>query len=374
MKRTLSLIFAILIVGSMFALDFDWDGEFRSRSAMYNNDNGDPGGHTDNRLRLGFNTELHPILNLRALINIGHMWGDWYAPAGGNVNVEAKEVYIDMMVEAMKSRVRVGHQPWADHRGLVMDDTFSGISLLHELSEAMSFKAAFGKYEEGWEDDRYDDRQGFIFSFNNEADLSFGGDAYFTWACRDAFPNDPYVLKYISLAPYVNIKPDPINLDATLIFQLNDSYNGVKNKVETDALFGASVNVGMEMDALEWNADLLFLSDADIYTLSDYYQNNLYLFGYGEHHDELGLYAFDTTEDSYLGLTGQAKYALTDEIKFFGAAGFVNGTGIEVNAGIEYQLIPDLLGIAGYSAFGIMDEDMNDENPYAVGATLKLEF
>lgn len=374
MKRTLSLIFAILIVGSMFALDFDWDGEFRSRSAMYNNDNGDPGGHTDNRLRLGFNTELHPILNLRALINIGHMWGDWYAPAGGNVNVEAKEVYIDMMVEAMKSRVRVGHQPWADHRGLVMDDTFSGISLMHDLSEQMNLRAAFGKYLEIDPEDRHDDMQGFLFSLNNEADLSWGADAYFTWT-RTPVIGDTKMFKFISLAPYLNMKLDPIVLDAIVFLQLNDTgYDIIDDKVETETTFGVAVNVSGDMEPLEWNADLFFMGENDLWALSNYYQNNLYLLGIGEHHDELGLYAFATTADSYLALTGQAKFALTDEIKFFGAAGFVNGAGFEINGGMEYQLIPDLMGVALYGARAFMDEDATDKDPYALGATLKLEF
>ncbi|HPV15144.1 MAG TPA: hypothetical protein PL126_05800, partial [Candidatus Cloacimonadota bacterium] len=361
-------------VGSMFALDFDWDGEFRSRSAAYNNFNGQPSGHTDNRLRLGFNTELHPTLNLRTLFEMSHVWSEGVSPFGGTINVAAKEVYIDFLVEAMKSRVRVGHQPWADHRGLVLDDTFSGVSLTHELSDAMSFKAAFGKYDEGARFSRYDDTQGFIFNFNNEADLSYGADAFLTWARRDAFPNDPYVLKFISLAPYLNMQLDPINLDATVIFQLNDSYDWVKDEVNTDALFGASVNVGMEMDALEWNADLLFLSEDWVNELAGYYQNNLYLLGNGEHHDGLGIYAFGTIEDSYLGLTGQVKFALSDQMKFFGAAGFVNGAGIEVNGGVEYKLIPDLLGVAAYGAYAIMDEDTNAEDPYAIGATLKVEF
>ena len=374
MKRILSLIFAILIVGSMFALDFDWDGEFRSRSAAYNNFNGQPSGHTDNRLRLGFNAELHPELNLRALFDLHHEWSEDVSPAGSTVGVTAKEVYIDMMVEALKSRVRVGHQPWADHRGLVLDDTFSGVSLMHELSDAMSLKAAFGKYEEGFRFSRFDDTQGFIFNFNNEADLSYGADAFLTWQRRNPVVNDPYLLKFISLSPYLSMKLDPINLDATLILQLNDSYNMVKDEVNTDALFGASVNVGMEMDALEWNADLLFLSENWVHELAGDYQNNLYLLGNGEHHDGLGIYAFATMEDSYLGLTGQVKFAFSEKMKFFGAAGFVNGAGIEVNGGVEYKLIPDLLGVAAYGAYGIMDEDTNAENPYAIGATLKVEF
>ncbi|HHZ15586.1 MAG TPA: hypothetical protein GX398_05715 [Candidatus Cloacimonetes bacterium] len=374
MKRTLSIIFAILIVGSMFALDFDWDGEFRSRSAMYNNVNGDPGGHTDNRFRLGLNTELHPNLNLRALLEISHMWGDWYAPAGGNINVDAKEVYIDMMVDAIKSRARVGHQPWADHRGLVMDDTFSGVSLMHDFSEQMNFKAAFGKYLENDPEDRHDDMQGFLFSFNHEADFSLGADAYFTWM-RIPMGAKNSMFKYVSLAPYLNMRLNPIVLDATVIFQLNDNgYDFMENKVETETAFGVAVNVSGDMEPLEWNADLFFIGENDLFSLSNYYHNNLYLLGIGEHHDGLGLYTFATTADNYLALTGQAKFALTEKVKFFGAAGFVNGAGFEINGGMEYQLIPDLMGVALYGARAFMDEDATDKDPYAMGATLKLEF
>jgi hypothetical protein len=75
-----------------------------------------------------------------------------------------------------------------------------------------------------------------------------------------------------------------------------------------------------------------------------------------------------------LALTGQAKFALTEKVKFFGAAGFVNGAGLEINGGMEYQLIPDLMGVALYGARAFMDEDATDKDPYAMGATLKLEF
>lgn len=374
MKRILSLIFAILIVGSMFALDFDWDGEFRSRSAMYNDDNGTPGGHTDNRLRLGFNSEIHPILNVRALLEMGHTWGELDTTIGGDINVTAKEAYIDLMLDAIKSRVKVGFQPWADHRSMVLDYTFSGISVLHELSPEMSFQAGFGKYWEGANDDRYDDLQGFLFSFNNEADLSYGADAYFTWTRNHVPGTDPFMLKFISMAPYVNLKLDPVVLDAMVIFQLKDSYDWINDDVETDTAFGAAVNVSGDMEPLEWNADLLFIGEEDLWALSNYYQNNLYLLGTSEIHDDLGIYAYTTAADSYIGLTGQAKFALSEKIKFFGAAGFVNGAGIEVNGGMEYSVIPDVMGLVLYGARAFMDEDLANKDPYALGATLQVEF
>ena len=366
---------AILIMGSMFALEFDWDSEYRTRGAVYNDLAGNPGGHVDNRLQLGFNTEFHPNFNFRAKFEIENVWGNGGGGVGTNgVNVKTNELYIDMMVDAIKSRVKLGQQYYADHRSLVLDDTFSGITVSHELGDNMKFILGYGKYNEGGFTNRYDDKQGLILGFSNETPISYGADAYFTWTRQHPFVNDPYILKYISLMPYVNLELDPLNLDATLLFQSNDSYDWVKDKVETDLLFGAAINAGSQIDQLELNADLLFLSENGLFSLSDYYQNNLYLFGYGEHHDDLGLWAFATAADSYLSITAQAKYGINEQLKAFGAAGFVNKGGIEINGGVEYQLVPDFLGLALFGAYGIVDKDLSNKDAYAIGSTLKLEF
>lgn len=375
MKKPILVIIAILIMGSMFALDLDWDSEYRTRGAIYNDASGNPGGHVDNRLQLGFNTIFHPNLSFRANFEIENVWGNGGGSVGTNgVNVKTNELYINMMVDAIKSRVKLGQQYYADHRSLVLDDTFSGLSVSRELGENMNLILGYGKYNEGGFTNRYDDMQGLIIGFSGETPISYGADAYFTWTRNRFLGADPYILKHISFLPYAGLELDPLYLDATLIIQSNDSYNWIEDEVETDVLFGAAINAGSQIDQLELNADLLFLSDNGLFSLSDYYQNNLYLFGYGEHHDELGLWAFATGADSFLSISAQAKYGINEQLKAFGAAGFINKGGIEINGGVEYQLVPDLLGLALYGAYGIVDKDLNNKDAYAIGSTLKLEF
>lgn len=382
MKKILLVLIPVLMTASLLAYDFDWDGEFRTRAAMYNNNMGTPGAHVDNRLQLGLKSELVPGLTLRAKFEIGQngayqnmVWGDNGGAISTNgINVKTNEAYIDYRVNAIKANVRVGQQYWADHRGLVLDDTFSGITFQTQSENGISAMMGYAKYNEGNFWNRYDDMQGLIFSVDTETPIAAGVQAYFTWARINPAATDPKMLKYISFQPYATLQMDPITIDAVVFAQSNDSYNPINQKVEGDLTFGASLNAGFEAGPLAVNGDVLFVSENGLYTLSNYYINGLYIFGLGEYNDNLGRWFMDTTEDNYLGVTAKARYEVKKGLNAFGAAGMVVGAGLEINGGLELQLVPDLLKLAFFGAYGIADEDYNSKNAYALGSTLKLEF
>jgi len=167
---------------------------------------------------------------------------------------------------------------------------------------------------------------------------------------------------------------DPISIDGVLFVQSNDSYNPVNQKVEGDLTFGAALKADIDIAALEVAGDVLYISENGLNTLSNYYQNGLYLFGMGEFHDWLGLWWGASGNDDYLGLTAQAKYEIKPGMKLFGAAGMVLNTGMEVNGGLEMCLVPDLLILAMYGAYGLLDDDVNDKDSYALGSTIKQTF
>lgn len=386
MKKLLLILIPVLLTAGLYAYDFQWDGMFRTRAAAYNAADGTPGSHIDNRLQIGLKSELAPGLTLRAKFEIGQDFGTANLVWGGNgggigtngINVKTNEAYIDYRVEQIKANVRVGQQYWADHRSLVLDDTFSGISFHASTPDGINGMLAFGKYAEGNYLNRYDDMQGFIFSFDTAKPIEAGLQGYHTWTrIRPLAAQKPVMLNYISLMPYATMQIDPITLDGVLFVQSNDSVTMVAGdlKKESDITFGAAIKAGVDMSPLELNADVLYISENGLMTLSEYYQNGLYLLGIGEHHDGLGLWwGVSGNPDMYLGVAAQAKYQVMKGIKVFGAGGLVLDTGIEVNGGIEVELVPNLLKLAAYGAYSIMNEDVSNKNNYAVGTTLGLAF
>lgn len=390
MKKTTLIITLALFALSLVAVEFDWDGEFRARAAMYNDYWGDPGGHVDNRLQLGITSEITRGLNLRASVDMvgpGYdnvVWGETGGAIGDSyVLLQVKEAWIDYRIEQIKSNVRLGQQTWADHRGLVLDDTFSGITLKTDLAPDVKATFGYGKYEEGFFTDRYDDMQGFLVNVEYEGSMTAGMDAYLTWNRFWYSYNDKPIAKNFSFLPYFVYDLDPITIDGVIIAQMVDTYpsSGVFSKVKSElkSNFGVALNAKTKMDQFTAGIDLVFMNDILTYwratrDFSRYYQNGLYIFGPGEHNDDLGIWAFGTDAESYLGATLSGKYQMTEKLAPFGAFGFINKGGMELNGGLEYQIIPELLNIAAFGAYGIVDKDLNNKNAYAFGTTLKVEF
>jgi hypothetical protein len=385
-KKMILVLIPVLMAASLFAYDFKWDGMFRTRAAAYNDDMGTPGAHIDNRLQLGLKSELVPGLTLRAKFEIGQNGADANLVWGGNgggiatngINVKTNEAYIDYRIEAIKANVRVGQQYWADHRSLILDDTFSGVTFHTSTPDGISGMLGFGKYAEGNYHNRYDDMQGIIFSLDTAKPVEAGLQGYLTWSrVRPIATEDAIQLNYISVMPYASMNIDPITVDGVLFVQSNDSFSFVGGYLEneSDLSFGVALKAGVDVQPLEVNADILYISENGLMTLSGYYQNGLYLLGIGEHHDGLGLWWGATgNPDMYLGAALQAKFEAMKGVKVFGAGGMVLDTGLELNGGLEVELVPNLLHLAAFAAYSIMDEDVSDQDNYALGTTIKLAF
>ena len=56
MKKVLLILVPLLVVSLLAAIDFEFDGENRTRGALYNSATEEDGGHIDNRTLLGIVT------------------------------------------------------------------------------------------------------------------------------------------------------------------------------------------------------------------------------------------------------------------------------------------------------------------------------
>jgi len=143
---------------------------------------------------------------------------------------------------------------------------------------------------------------------------------------------------------------------------------------DTNIGFGGVAKANANLDVVEVGLDALIATEYGLTTISPWYQNGLYIYGIGKHHDGTNLYwetPYTGNSDTFMSLVGNLKAPLNDKMSAFAAAGMLTDIGMEVNAGIEYEIIPDLFNMAVYGAFGSHD---NDTSNYLLGSTLKLEF
>lgn len=369
MKKVISILIPMLLVGILGAVSFQYDGEFRARAAMYNNAVEDDGGHFDNRLQLGMQAELNPDLKLYAKFEVsesalGIVWGNaGGAPGTRGINVKTAEAYIDYRIEAIESNLRVGQMYWKDHRGLVLDDNFSGIFITKD--DLFGFKAEFA-WMKAMEGARIgnDDYNVLMANLMGESPYPYG--LTLMYGDNDGATN-------ITAMPYITLDFDPVNLDLVAFADYQITPGGADDVLGIGGAAKATADLGM----FEIGGDLLFATGDGLTTLLPYYQNGLYIYGYGPHHDGVNLYWGDdystanASDDAFISAVGNIKAPLNDKMKAFAAGGLVVDEGIEINAGLEYNLIPDLFDMALFGAYGRHE---NDTNNYMLGSTLKVNF
>lgn len=369
MKKVLLLVFAFVIVSAIMAVDFDYSGEFRTRAAMYNDVIEHDGGHIDGRFQLRLDSTLHPDLKLGAMFEIGNItWGD----SGGNVgggdsNIKTNELYIDYMIQALNAKLRVGRQYWADPSSLILDDNFNGIML--SMDEIMIFKAelAFIKANELLLEKK-DDYNIFMAKLALKTPIEAGAMAMYG---KDNVSKDAN----FTLMPYIVVELDPITFKAALFADYQSAPN-----MEDRIGFGGSIKAGVSLGMISAGVDLLYVNEEGLTMLSPYYQNGLYILGYGPCHDGVSLYWEDQygigNDAGFISLAGNAKISLTEQLSVMGAAGalltdedYIAG---EVNAGIQYQVIPELFNISGYGALAVPEKGA--EYNYLLGITGTVSF
>lgn len=366
MKKLILILIPLLLVSLLCAVEFEFDGEHRTRAALYNDPVNLNGGHIDSKLLLGMNSHITADLLLRVNLQLGDIvWGD--ADSGGGITsaipVKAYELYIDYRMEEICTGIRVGQQYWADHRSIMIDDSFSGIML--SLDNMLGFKTDLGwlKQVEGAANENNDDTNSFLLSLATEKPLPWGLQSFFTL-------DNAEKSSIITLLPWLTADIKPLTLDLVGIYQYTDS----EGKGDMD--LGAAARATVDLKPVTAGVDILYFGNEDgelNYSLSNYYQNELYIFGLGRHHDALGIYCGENDNtDMYLGTVGFANAQLSEKLKAFAAAGLVADTGFEVNGGLELGLIPETLLLSAYGAYG--KRDTKSFGNYLFGTTLKATF
>jgi hypothetical protein len=363
MKKALLVLSVLLMITLLSAIEFDISGENRTRGAVANDRSENDGAWVDNRMNLGLDSQLHPDLALRLAVEIGNTtWGDGGGAISTGESIHVTEAFIKYRLHAIEADISIGQLYWMDKMGLIMDDYFSGILIQREDLAAFNTEFAWMKHTE-W--GPYDDRDYDIFMAHvNMADKAPAG--VYALFGNNHIPVDK--VNNFTLYPYLNLAVDPLTLDlaAFMDMQMDDD--------DTNIGFGGAAKAKADLDVMEIGLDALIATEYGLTTISPWYQNGLYIYGIGKHHDGTNLYwrtPYTGNSDTFMSLVGSIKAPLNDKIDAFAAAGILTDIGMEVNAGIEYEIIPDLFNMALYGAFGSHD---NDTANYLFGSTLKVEF
>ncbi len=375
MKKLVVLVLPLLLAITLNAVDFGIGGEFRTRAAMYNDMFENNGGHIDNRLLLNLTANIHPSLKVIYGIEVGDIrWGD--APSGGQlatngINVETDQLYLDYQMKFMNLNLKLGQQYWADHRSLVMDDTFSGVML--STDDLMGFNAEFGYLKASENDPAInDDHHVFVASLATQ-NSNIGIQAF--------YGNDMRIGRTANLTflPYINLPVGPLTLDATGILDYQ-----VNNDADEAVGYGAALKADMKLGPLAVNGDILYIGENGLTTLVPYYMNGLYLFGWGQWHDGVTVeFPYPNGDNGMLSAVAGARFSPCGKNALFAHAGYVTtfadddaAIGLEVNAGMEYNLIPDLADLAVYGAIGLPGDHLggSTEMLYLLGSTIRVKF
>jgi hypothetical protein len=361
MKRTMLILSILLMVALLSAIEFEISGENRTRAAMANDSAENDGGWVDNRLNLGFDAQLHPDLAFRFAIEVGNtVWGNGGGGISTGEGIHVTEAFLNYKLNAFDANISIGQLYWMDKMGLILDDYFSGVLVQMEDFAGFNTEFAWIKAVEGnpYNDDDYN----IFMGHANMADMAPAG----VYGFLGNIPNADF--STLTLYPYISLEMDMLNLDMAAFMDMqmvND---------DTEIGFGGAVKATASLDVVELGVDLLMATENGLTTISPWYQNGLYIYGIGKHHDGANLYwniPYEGNSDTFISAVGKAKAPLSDKVKAFAAAGMLSDIGMEANAGIEYEIIPDLFHMAAYGAFGIHD---NETNNYLLGTSLKLEF
>lgn len=360
MKKTMLILSILLAIAMLTAIEFEISGENRTRAALANDDVEDDGGWVDNRLNLGFDAQLHPDLALRLAAQIGDtIWGNGGGGISTGENVHITEAYIKYRINAIDANISIGQLYWMDNMGLIMDDYFSGILLQKE--DLMGLNTEFG-WMKAYEGRRFSNNDYNVFMAHvNMADKAPAGIYGFLGDNRNAD------ISNLTLMPYFNLAMNPLTIDMALFMDMQ--MNG-----DTEIGIGGVVKANADLDVVELGANLLMATKYGLTTISPWYQNGLYIYGIGKHHDGANLYwntPYEGNTDTFISAVLNMKAPISQKVKGFAALGLLNDIGMEINAGIEYEIIADLFHMAAYGAFGSHD---NENTNYLFGTTLKLEF
>jgi predicted porin len=399
MKKILLLVLPLVCVTFLMAshltplelgngLDLTYGGEFRTRAIMNNDLNENNGGWFDNRLRFDLAAKLGDKIGIVWTPEVGDIvWADYGTK---NVPIETRELYLDYQMNWMETKVRLGQQYWYDHRSLVLDDYFSGIT--SDLSIAgIPSELGFIKGYEGVPN-KLDDAHVAFANFVFKAPVDWGLTAMFG---QKHYDNNPELditdgkTADIWIIPYFMLNFEPVTLDLTAVIN-QQMYN--KDIYPEESEMGMAFAAKLGIDAgVKLGADVLYVSDKGIHTLSSYYVNGLYLFGNQLPFDGVQICSDYTgwTDDTgkgvaYMSIVGTASYPFSEKLEVYGAVGMAQAKdpiGTELNVGMNYKVV-DHLTFNPVLAIGqtgkALEPDFGGEEQtnmvYMLGGLLKAEF
>ncbi len=382
MKKILLILLPLLAVSLLLAnhltptelksdLELTYGGEFRTRAIMLNDMAEDNGGWFDNRMRFDLAAKLADQLGVVWTTEVGNIvWGGaggGYSTSG--VNLETRELYLDYQMNWMDMKVRMGQQYWYDHRSLVLDDYFSGITADMSLA-GITTEIGFIKGNEGANitptmDDSHVAFANFIF----KAPVEWGLTTMFA-------QNHAANTADIFVIPYFVLKFEPVTLDLTAVI---DDQMFKDAAGEDDSQMGIAFAAKADVDlGVKLGADLLYVTEEGINTLSSYYENGMYLFGNKLPYDGVQISSGYNWGQAYMSIVGKASYPMNEKMEVYGAVGMAaadDPIGMELNVGMNYKILDNLtfnpvlaVGQTGKSI------DTDESMVYMLGGLLKAEF
>jgi len=356
-------------------LNLMYGGELRARVIMNNDLDENDGGWFDNRLQFNLAAKLSKTTSVFWGAEVGDIiWRDF-----GNLTpaLETRELYIDYEMDWMDLKIRTGQQYWMDHRALILDDYYSGISadltlagIPTELGFIKSHEGALNKLD--------------VAHVNFAAFANFVFPTPVDWGLTAMFAQRHAANEAdIWVIPYFMLNFDPVMLDLTAV--INNQMYKVAGEDESDLGIAFAAKAEVDMTA-KLGLDFLYVTKEGIrkrITLSPYYENGLYLFGNKlpydgvQIHDDI-LMPYGPGDDAYMSIVGKFSYPLNEKTDLFAAAGMASRKdplGMELNVGVDYR-INNFLSFNPVLAVGQSGKAIDaDENMvYMLGGLLKAEF
>jgi predicted porin len=387
MKKILLLVLPLVCVTFLMAshltplelgngLDLTYGGEFRTRAIMNNDLNENNGGWFDNRLRFDLAAKLGDKIGIVWTPEVGDIvWADYGTK---NVPIETRELYLDYQMNWMETKVRLGQQYWYDHRSLVLDDYFSGIT--SDLNIA-GIPAELG-FIKGYEGavNMLDDAHVAFANFVFKAPVEWGLTAM--WGQQHA-----YKTADIWIIPYLMLNFNPVSLDLTAVLD-NKMFKDALGEDDSEMGMAVAAKVNFDLGA-KLGLDLLYVDKKEINTLSSYYVNGLYLFGNQLPFDGVQICSDYSgwggeNGEAYMSIVGSASYAFNGMMEIYGAVGMASAKdpiGTELNVGLNCKIV-DKLTFNPVLAIGqtgkALEPDFGGEEQtnmvYMLGGLLKAEF
>lgn len=379
MKKLILMLLVVFAMSILFAnqlkpfrdLDLSYAGELRNRAILVNDVNKDNGGWFDNRMRFDLAAKLADKMGVTWTTEIGYI--EWGGAGGGystgGVNLETRELYLDYMMNCMNAKIRIGQQYWADHRSLILDDYFSGITANMDVA---GIPAEFGfiKGVEGSHiSQTMDDAHAVFANFTFKAPVDWGITAMFG---QDHTANtaDIWVM------PYFMLNFEPVSVDLTAVI---DQQTFPENLDGDDSAMGIAFAGKVDVDlGVKLGAEVLYVTEDGINALSPYYGNGLYLFGKQDNFDGTSIDADYNWGENFMAMVFKAAYPMNEKMDIFGAVGMASADdpiGTELNIGMNYKIL-DKLTFTPVLAIGQTGEKIDtDENMvYMLGGVLNTEF